>query len=62
MNITNGGLVPYLERLHGNDPKVIEDFVNGWEKDILIASRVEFRIDKTFIVEITSSQMEGENI
>lgn len=52
MKITNGSLVPYLERLHGNDPKVTKDFVNGWEKGILMDFGAEFRIYETFIMEI----------
>ncbi|XP_059070985.1 protein HOTHEAD-like [Cryptomeria japonica] len=61
MEITDGVLVSYLERLHGNDPKVTEDFVNGLEKGILTTFGVEFRIDETFVMEISSLQMEGNN-
>lgn len=37
-----------------------QEFVNGWEKDILMAFGVEFRIHETFIVEISNLQMEGK--
>lgn len=57
--ITDGGLVSYRERLHGNDPKVTEDFVNGWEKGILMTFGAEFRIDETFKVKISGLHMEG---
>lgn len=61
MNITDGGLVLYLKRLLGNDPKVTEDFMNGWENGTITTFKVEFRIDETFIVEIASLQIEGNN-
>lgn len=29
MEITNGGLLPYLKKLHGQDLRIIDEFVNG---------------------------------
>lgn len=59
--ITDGGLVSYLKRLHGNDPKMIEDFMNGWKKGILMSFGVEFRINEAFITKITGLQMDDKN-
>lgn len=60
MKITDGGLVPYLKKLCGQDPKMTEEFVNGWHKGTLMTFVAKFKIDEAFIVEITGLQMVGK--
>lgn len=52
-DISDGGLMPYMERLKGISPRAIEEFVNVWDNCILKVHDTEFRIDEDFIAEIT---------
>lgn len=40
--IIDGGIVPFMERLHGPSPLLMETFVNGWKKGVLRAYGVDY--------------------
>lgn len=60
--LQKGGITPYLERLHGNNPQATTSFVKGWNNMILKLGGNEFDVNEDFIVKITSLSMEGKKV
>lgn len=52
--ISNGGMVPFLERLHGHSVIVTERFVKGWNKGVLTAFSAEFHVDENLVTTVTA--------
>lgn len=53
----DGGMVPFLERLHGHSSIVMERFVKGLNKGVLTAFGAEFQVDETLVVIVIGLNM-----
>lgn len=52
--VVDGALIPFLDRLHGPFPLIMEAFVNGWKKGSLRAYGADYQINETLVATVTS--------
>lgn len=57
--LEKGGLTPYLERLHGNNPQTLIFFAKAWNNQVLKLGGTKFDVSEEFIENITSLLMDG---
>lgn len=57
--LQQGGVTPFLERLHGNDQRVTKTFVKEWKNGKLDIFGKVFVVDESLVAEVINLSIEG---
>lgn len=60
--LEKGGLTPFMEKLHGNNPQVTELVEKGWKGRTLDLGGREIVVDEEFIAQITALAIKGMKV
>lgn len=60
--LEKGGLTPYMEKLHGNNPQVTDLVAQGWNERTLNLGGRKVVVDEDFITQITGLATHGMKV